>query len=210
MGNSRITYANVTATLALAVALGGTSYAAVQLPKNSVSAKQIKTDAVRTQEVKDGSVGSPDIGDGAVTGTDIADGAVAGADIANGSVGTADLSQTTLSELRGPRAYGVFTSAGQLVASRSRNVTVAKVPQSTGFYCVTPTPASGIDPTRTTIVATPDFDDGVGFNHSVMVKGATNSDASGCPGGFGLLTTNFDDSLNENSSVDMAVSFVIP
>ncbi len=35
-------YANVTSTLALVVALGGTSYAAVALPKNSVGSVQIK------------------------------------------------------------------------------------------------------------------------------------------------------------------------
>ena len=35
-------YANVTATLALVIALGGTSYAAIKLPKNSVSSVQVK------------------------------------------------------------------------------------------------------------------------------------------------------------------------
>ena len=35
-------YANVTATLALVVALGGTSYAAIKLPRNSVSSLQVK------------------------------------------------------------------------------------------------------------------------------------------------------------------------
>jgi hypothetical protein len=33
---SKVTYANVVATLALFVALGGSAYAATQLPKNSV------------------------------------------------------------------------------------------------------------------------------------------------------------------------------
>jgi hypothetical protein len=47
------TYANVTASLALFVALGGISWAAVALPRNSVGAKQIKTGAVRSAEVKD-------------------------------------------------------------------------------------------------------------------------------------------------------------
>ncbi len=48
------------AYLALLVALGGTSYAAVALPRNSVSAKQIKTSAVRSSEVKDGSLTAKD------------------------------------------------------------------------------------------------------------------------------------------------------
>jgi hypothetical protein len=44
------------ALLALFVALGGTSYAAVKLAKNSVGAKQIKRSAVRTAEVKNGTL----------------------------------------------------------------------------------------------------------------------------------------------------------
>jgi hypothetical protein len=42
----RLTYANVIATLALFVALGGVSYAATQLPANSVGSKQLKKGAV--------------------------------------------------------------------------------------------------------------------------------------------------------------------
>lgn len=48
--------ANTVAYLALLVAMGGTSYAAVTLPKDSVRAKQIKAGAVRTAEVKNGSL----------------------------------------------------------------------------------------------------------------------------------------------------------
>lgn len=50
---ARVTYANVVATLALFIALGGTSVAAIQLGKNSVKAKQIAPGAVGTSEVKD-------------------------------------------------------------------------------------------------------------------------------------------------------------
>jgi Collagen triple helix repeat (20 copies) len=42
----RLTYANVVATLALFVALGGSAYAATQLKKNSVGTKQLKNGAV--------------------------------------------------------------------------------------------------------------------------------------------------------------------
>jgi hypothetical protein len=49
-------YANVTSTLALFVALGGTGYAALKLPRNSVGAKQIRTAAVRSAEVKNHSL----------------------------------------------------------------------------------------------------------------------------------------------------------
>ena len=52
----RLTYANVLASLALFVALGGSSYAALQLPKGSVGTKQLKRNAVTSPKVKPGSL----------------------------------------------------------------------------------------------------------------------------------------------------------
>src|SRR3982750_3082011 len=56
----RLTYANVASTLALFIALGGVSYAAVTLPKNSVGSKQLKKNAVTASKVKNGSLGLGD------------------------------------------------------------------------------------------------------------------------------------------------------
>ena len=68
---SRITYANVTATLALALVVGGgTAYAAglapgsvgtKQLQKSAVTTKKIAKDAVKTKKVKDGSLKLADL-----------------------------------------------------------------------------------------------------------------------------------------------------
>jgi hypothetical protein len=55
-----LSYANVAATLALFLALGGISWAAVALPRNSVGAKQIRTSAVGSAEVKDGAISGRD------------------------------------------------------------------------------------------------------------------------------------------------------
>ncbi|MDO8184550.1 tail fiber domain-containing protein [Conexibacter sp. JD483] len=52
----RLSYANVVATLALFVALGGASYAAVQLPRASVGSAQLQSDAVTSEKVRDGSL----------------------------------------------------------------------------------------------------------------------------------------------------------
>ncbi len=52
----RLTYANVIATIALFIALGGTSYAALKLPRNSVGGTQIRTGAITSSEVKDRSL----------------------------------------------------------------------------------------------------------------------------------------------------------
>jgi hypothetical protein len=45
----RLTYANVVATLALFIGLGGVSYAAITLPANSVGREQLRADAVGSQ-----------------------------------------------------------------------------------------------------------------------------------------------------------------
>ena len=46
-----LTYANVAATLALFLALGGAAYAATQLPKNSVGTKQLRNEAVTSGKI---------------------------------------------------------------------------------------------------------------------------------------------------------------
>jgi hypothetical protein len=53
---SSLTYANVMATSAVFLALGGGAYAALQLPANSVGARQLQNNAVRSPEVKDRSL----------------------------------------------------------------------------------------------------------------------------------------------------------
>jgi hypothetical protein len=50
----RLTYANVTATLALFIALGGGAYAAVKLPKNSVTSVQVKNHTLLSKDFKKG------------------------------------------------------------------------------------------------------------------------------------------------------------
>jgi len=52
---------NAVGYLALFVALGGTSYAAVKLPANSVTSRQIAAKAVGASEIRDGSVGTREV-----------------------------------------------------------------------------------------------------------------------------------------------------
>jgi hypothetical protein len=68
----RLTYANVTATLALFIALGGTSYAVTTLPRDSVGSKQLRTNSVGGPEIRKQAVRSSDIGDRSVRLRDIA------------------------------------------------------------------------------------------------------------------------------------------
>ena len=53
---SSLTYANVMATIAVFMALGGGAYAAVKLPKNSVGSAQLKKNAVTSKKVKNGAL----------------------------------------------------------------------------------------------------------------------------------------------------------
>lgn len=55
------TYANTMATIAVMIALGGTSYAALTLPRNSVGDRQIRAGAVRGSEIKNGSLGAKEL-----------------------------------------------------------------------------------------------------------------------------------------------------
>jgi hypothetical protein len=78
---SKLSFANVTAVLALFVALGGTGYAAVTLPRDSVGSAQIKNRAVGSSELKSNAVTSRAI--------------------RNRSVGLTDISPVARSALRG-------------------------------------------------------------------------------------------------------------
>jgi hypothetical protein len=60
----RLSYANVMATVAVFIALGGTGYAISKLPKDSVKSKQIAKNAVKSPEVKNGSLKPADFADG--------------------------------------------------------------------------------------------------------------------------------------------------
>ena len=72
-----LTYANVTASLALFLALVGGAYAATSLPKNSVGAKQLKKNAVTSSKIKKN----------AVTGTKAKNDSLTGADVLESSLG---------------------------------------------------------------------------------------------------------------------------
>jgi hypothetical protein len=53
---NRLTYANVMATVAVFLALGGGAWAALTLPKNSVKSRQIKNGQVKAQDLGKGAV----------------------------------------------------------------------------------------------------------------------------------------------------------
>lgn len=84
----RFTYANAMSTLALFVALGGTSYAAI-----SISGQQIKDASITTADVKNESLTSADMKNGSLSAVDIRD----------GSLGFAELSSAARTSLKGAK-----------------------------------------------------------------------------------------------------------
>jgi hypothetical protein len=85
----RLTYANVVATIALFIAVGGASaFAATQLKKNSVGTKQIKAKAVTTAKIKRSAVTTAKNKNAAVTGAKVANDTLTGSNINLDTLGT--------------------------------------------------------------------------------------------------------------------------
>jgi hypothetical protein len=74
-------YANVIASLALFIALGGTATAAVTLSRDSVGSPQIRQDAVRSSEIREDAVRPPEIVSGGVRSSEIRDEGIKIADV---------------------------------------------------------------------------------------------------------------------------------
>ncbi|MGE0065855.1 MAG: hypothetical protein AB7T48_00730 [Solirubrobacterales bacterium] len=72
----KLSYANVVASLALFLALGGAAYAATQLPQNSVGTKQIRNGTVTAADVKNQSLTGADVKNQSLTGSDLKPGAL--------------------------------------------------------------------------------------------------------------------------------------
>lgn len=70
----RLSFANVTSMLALTVALGGTSYAAVTLPSNSVTTRQIKRGTIVGSDIHRNAITGPKVKDGSLKAGDFAAG----------------------------------------------------------------------------------------------------------------------------------------
>ncbi|MBJ7347995.1 MAG: hypothetical protein JHC87_05425 [Thermoleophilaceae bacterium] len=88
--------------LALFVALGGTSYAAVKLAKNSVGTREIKTNGVSSAEIKAKAVTASEVKDDSLTGTDINEstlGQVPSAAAATSATTASNVGGTTISKI---------------------------------------------------------------------------------------------------------------
>jgi hypothetical protein len=198
-------YANVTSTLALIVALGGTAYAA---------------NTVRSSDIVNGQVKSADIASKGVKNADLAGNAVTSAKVKDGSLLKKDFGANQLpAGPQGPkgdpgaagtpgaagapgtpgtaRAYAwVDTTTPSFDNAHTKGFT-AVARNATGRYCLTP--AAGIDPATTAAVVAPDW----GGSSAATARALIRSSAVDCPAGQFEVRT-FDGNTAANT-----VSFTI-
>lgn len=122
----RLSYANVVATLALFIALGGGAYAATKLPKNSVGPTQLRRNAVTSSKVKDGSLHRKDFATkdlASLRGPTGATGAI-GAQGAKGDAGRSALTPLNSGETE----HGVFGASGTAAGASAQFATWVSLP----------------------------------------------------------------------------------
>jgi len=134
-------YANVTATLALVVALGGTGYAAA-----TIGTKDIKNNAVTSAKIKNKGVLTKDLKDGGVSSLKIKDDGVRPRDVA-------DIQMHDLTLLNGWSAYPGLTAQVGIDAEGVVHLR-GGVTQNGGFNGVIATLPEGFRPSETVYVAT--------------------------------------------------------
>ena len=137
---SKLSYANVMATVAVFMALGGVSWAAVHLPRNSVGSAQLRANAVTNAKIRNAQVSvsklransvstvkiinravtAAKIADGAVGSTQLANDAVSTPKIADGVVSTSKIATTTLNSLRLSCITGTILYAGSCFETTAR------------------------------------------------------------------------------------------
>ena len=119
-----LTYANLTATLALFIALGmGSAYAAQQLAPKSVGAKQLRPGAITPDKIRKNAVTAPKIEALAVKQGKIANGAIVASKIENGAVSTEKIPNEAITPSKIPdnSLTGVKVNEGTLGQVPSAN-----------------------------------------------------------------------------------------
>jgi|EndMetStandDraft_8_1072994.scaffolds.fasta_scaffold25900_1 hypothetical protein len=214
----RPTYANVTATLALVVALSGTAYAA-GLPKHSVGTKQLKKNAVTSAVLKDGAVSSPDIADQGIEPGDLsaASRALAAAGPASPTLVSGGVHDLVVPSTAGPRihfgpvsgqavATNDVTDVAELSPSRAVTISNLQVRITAGL--------STVDALRVDVVASPSPADDAGAVTVASctiagpsVRTCTSNGTATVPGGsfvYARVVTSTSQSGGELGAVQLA------
>jgi hypothetical protein len=114
-----LTYGNITATIAVFLAMSGVATAITLAPKNSVTSASIKDGEVRTPDLRGAavtgtkiaanSVGSGKVVNGSLQGADVRDDSLQSSDLVTGSVGTSEIADDAVTRTKIPE--GEVTSS---------------------------------------------------------------------------------------------------
>ncbi len=200
---TRLTYANVMATIAVFIALGGSSYAAIKVTgrnvtDSSLSGKDVRNSSLTNKDVKNRSLLAVDFKAGQLpAGQQGPQGAKGdpGTNGANGAPGTA-------------RAYAAVNPGAPPAASfdtaRTSGFTAVSHPNP-GIYCLTP--AAGISPSDRPAVVSVDWD----TTTSPEGNGVAMRVLSFCPAGtFGVLTERRVGSGDAANADNVGFSIIVP
>jgi hypothetical protein len=181
--------ATVIACIALAVALGGTSYAAVSLPRGSVGSAQLKKNAVVSSKVKNRSLLAIDFKRGQLPRGARGPQGLPGATGATGATGAkGDKGDTGAAG--SAAAYALVNVDGTVVAAQAKNIASANVTRDiVGTYCF-----SGLSFAPTNILATINGNTGGGAGDAQGSIFAPSDDPTsvGCPAGAQAVVYTVD------------------
>ncbi len=204
-------YANVTATMALIVALSGTSYAAIKLPANSVGSKQIKKSAVANSDLRSNAVTSGKVKNGSLLSADFKAGQLpagpAGAAGPRGFTG-AKGDKGDKGDTGAPgsaKAYATVDNGGPTLVTAKGFTAVAQPDGTTGVYCLTP--AAGISVVNSAPIASVEWGASSGSDLLVHPLGGGVAD---CPEGTLEVRTYELDAGSFVASDDAAFSVLLP
>jgi hypothetical protein len=123
MNKPRLSYAKVVSSLALAVALGGTSaYAAGQLTPKSVGEPELRPGAVTADKLRTNAVTAPKIMAAAIKQSKLANGSVTAAKVAGGAIATGSLQAGAVT--------GEKIAAGAVTGDKVLESTLSQVPSA--------------------------------------------------------------------------------
>lgn len=130
----RPSYANLTATLALVVALGSGGAYAAGLAKNSVGSPQIKNGAVKAQDVKKESLTGGQVTNESLTGDDIANRSITGVDVGDNTLSGQDINESTLSLPSPPAVFaGALSGSATLTGAFTTYATLTYTAPANGY-----------------------------------------------------------------------------
>jgi hypothetical protein len=144
-----LTFANVVSLIALFVALGGSSYAAL-----TVTGRNVKNSSLTGRDVKNNSLTGSDVKN--LRSVDIKDASLQAKDFARGQLPAGPQGIQGIQGIQGPPgtalAYARVDSTGNVDEARAKNITDANVSSPMpGLYCF-----DGLPFTAKNVVATPD------------------------------------------------------